>query len=1136
MRFAFFVLVFVSVSAHAGEFGPGAGEPDTPSESYGATIRPTEPRSAEEEQSGFHLPPGFDIELVAAEPDIAKPLNMAFDAVGRLWISDTVEYPYPAAQGVEPRDSIKVISDTDGDDRLDTTTVFADKLNIPIGLLPYGDGVIAFSIPNLYYLRDTDGDGRCDTREVIIGPFDTSRDTHGMINSLRRGYDGWIYACHGFNNQSSVAGRDGWKVEMTSGNTFRFRPDGERVEHFTHGQVNPFGMTIDQWGNWFTADCHSKPITQLVRGGYYSSFGRPDDGLGFVPPMMEHLHGSTAISGLVLYDATNFPPEYRQQFYSGNVMTSRINRNALVQNGATFTASELPDFLTSDDPWFRPVDLQLAPDGSLYVADFYNRVIGHYEVPLDNPNRDRFRGRIWRISSKTSASSAAVHTRAKLAWLDMLVDAPEQNVRESMELLERPEALWLSFRHGTLDESAIARALDDDDRRTRVHAALIAAEMPQWSTIVRQAIQRRLQDDEPLAVRAAAEALGRHPDSTTIDLLLRRLKDVPPTDPILHQTIRIAVRDTLATPGLVGVDELAAYFGGDQEGDFLSILRGLTTPLAGRALSSFFSQMPQSESLDMSLVQHAIKTLPQVEIDSLVVMLQARVEGDLHASENLLNDLAKVADKSPAARQWAKAWTQQRLQSVIEPQLAEAHHVVAWHTESGLGRWPTQSRASSDGQSRQVHSSFPLGETYVGHATSEPFPCPPTLEFWIVGHEGSPTEPALKKSFVRLVDASSGVSLRSAAPPRSDTAAKVAWDLSDVEDTLVVVEAIDGDSRKAYAWIAFGDFSDSRLNVHSLARDIETWLNVVTAYQLTEMQTAIERLLALPERLDTSSRLNLLLVLAKLRGDREAIAVVQAIQLVPRPIELLPELQEQILDENRQAFDLTWLKQAASKLTRASQQRLAVSLAARRESLPWLVTAASEGWIASDLLRVKDVRSAIDSLADKSTREAAAALVAALPSEDTQRTELIATTLIDYQKGEVDLTAGAALFQKHCVACHQIAGVGGLVGPQLDGVGGRGAERLLQDILDPDMNVDAAFRSTALVLNNGTVVVGLVRNETPSTIEVIESTGKPLLVAVDEIEDRKSTMRSLMPSGIQELLGVDNVKHLIAFLVSKRGS
>src|SRR3954469_6102522 len=117
--------------------------------------------------------------------------------------------------------------------------------------------------------------------------------------------------------------------------------------------------------------------------------------------MMDHRHGSTAICGLVKYSGENFPEEFRGDFYSGNVMTSRINRNKPEYHGSTIKAIEQPDFLTTNDPWFRPVDIQIGPDGAMYIADFYNRIIGHYEVPLPHPGRDRTSGRIWRVTYKT---------------------------------------------------------------------------------------------------------------------------------------------------------------------------------------------------------------------------------------------------------------------------------------------------------------------------------------------------------------------------------------------------------------------------------------------------------------------------------------------------------------------------------------------------------------------------------------------------------------------------------------------------------------------------------------------------------------------------------------------------------------
>ena len=277
-------------------------------------------------------------------------MNMAFDARGRLWVSGSTEYPYPAPANRPGRDSIRVLEDTNRDGRADKVTVFADGLSIPIGLYPYKNGVIAFSIPNIWFFDDTDGDGKADRREILYGPFDYLHDTHGMNNAFRRGFDGWLYANHGWANTSTVRGRDGNEVVLAGGNTYRVRPNGARIEHFTHGQVNPFGMTFDPLGDLFNADCHTRPIMLLLRGGYYDSFGRPHNGLGYVPPVMEHSHGSTAIAGTTRYTGLNFPPQFRGNMFVGNVMTSRVNRDSVHERRASLQAIEEPDFVVSTTP------------------------------------------------------------------------------------------------------------------------------------------------------------------------------------------------------------------------------------------------------------------------------------------------------------------------------------------------------------------------------------------------------------------------------------------------------------------------------------------------------------------------------------------------------------------------------------------------------------------------------------------------------------------------------------------------------------------------------------------------------------------------------------------------------------------
>ncbi|MBF8254106.1 MAG: membrane-bound dehydrogenase domain protein, partial [Deltaproteobacteria bacterium] len=300
-------------------------------------------------------------------------------------------------------------------------TIFAEGLNIPIGLYPFctpnaGGGLawkcIAWSIPNIWLFEDTDGDGQADKREVLYGPFDHTRDTHGNQASFKRGFDGWLYATHGFNNDSHVKGRDGHEVHLNSGNTYRMRLDGARLEQHTWGQVNPFGTAWDPFGNLYSSDCHSAPTYQLLAGGYYPSFGKPHDGLGFAPVLMEHSHGSTAIDGMVYYADDLWPAEFHGNIFVGNVMTSRANRDRLEFHGSSPQAIELDDFVKTDDPWFRPVDQQLGPDGAFYIADFYNRIIGHYEVPLQHPGRDRERGRLWRVVYKGADGTAKLRPRA----------------------------------------------------------------------------------------------------------------------------------------------------------------------------------------------------------------------------------------------------------------------------------------------------------------------------------------------------------------------------------------------------------------------------------------------------------------------------------------------------------------------------------------------------------------------------------------------------------------------------------------------------------------------------------------------------------------------------------------------------
>src|SRR5581483_977072 len=220
-------------------------------------------------------------------------------------------------------------------------------------------------------------------------------------------------------------------------------------------------------------------------------------------------HGSTAIAGVVFYAATNFPPAFRENIFVGNVMTCRIDRDSLEDHGSTRIAKEESDFLSCDDPWFRPVDLQLGPDGAIYMADFYNRIIGHYEVPLDHPGRDRQRGRIWRITYKGTNGPVQLPqlkdfnlAKASVGKLIEELGNPNFTVRmlamneltdrigpaaigpvtkmmrsKKARIFQKIHGLWVLYRAGALEPNILAAAAQDPSPAVRVHAMKVFSEM-----------------------------------------------------------------------------------------------------------------------------------------------------------------------------------------------------------------------------------------------------------------------------------------------------------------------------------------------------------------------------------------------------------------------------------------------------------------------------------------------------------------------------------------------------------------------------------------------------------------------------------------------------------------------------------
>jgi putative heme-binding domain-containing protein len=1077
---------------------------------FAAGVRTTPWLSPSDEQKHFQLPPGFEINLVAAEPDIQKPLNMAFDERGRIWLTCSVEYPYAAPTDRPAKDTIKILEDIDADGRYEKITTFADGLNIPMGIHPWKGGCVAFSIPNIWHFEDTDADGVCDKRTVLYGPFDTSRDTHGMVNSFRCGWDGWIYACHGFNNDSRVKGRDGHEIHMQSGNVFRFQLDGSRLEHFTHGQVNPFGMCFDELFNIFTADCHSKPIYQLLRGGYYPSFGKPHDGLGFVPPMMNHLHGSTAICGLVKYSGENFPEEYRGDFYSGNVMTSRINRNKPEYHGSTIKAIEQPDFLSTTDPWFRPVDIHIGPDGAMYILDFYNRIIGHYEVPLPHPGRDRTSGRIWRVAYKGQVNPIK----------------PEPAIAEI--------AVWSRYDQPDTTDDLLAAAKHQSPM-VRTHVMKMLAERPNWTPPLEKAAVTALADREAFVARAAADALGRHPEPSQLRPLLGRLRATPAEDALLLHTLRMAIRDHIAA--VQDVSDLDEIQLSDAElRDVAAVCVAVPSAVAADLLLRYLKAHSDHVT---EYLQHAAKHASGSTIQEVVRIAKAKAGSNYPSQAQIVLSLAsglkqRDAGDTSQITQWASQVTAQLLESGDSDRIAWTAIPID-NLPPSENPWVIVPRPSRDGDKTSLfYYSLPKGEQRTGIYRSGTFAIPKELSFWCAGHSGVPSQPLNDGNFVRIRDAKTHEILAESRPPRNDTARRFTWNLTDHAGKQGYVELIDGDNGNAYAWLAVGRFFLDALNPGQEAGRQQLAAEIIGKLKLDTFRPHLATLLAGPET-ESTARTAIAQALVALDPDARAAALAAALADPALPAEMRPRIGDAITVKSDSEY-LDNLRTVMQRVPTRLQTTLADTLAGDAPGAALLLTLIESGHATPRLLLAPALKNKLGALNDAHLNERATSITAKLPPADAILDTLIIERRRAFARATTNSDRGQAVYAKHCAACHKIADKGALVGPQLDGIGNRGLDRLLEDILDPNRNVDIAFRTTTLRLSDGRVLSGLVRREEGNQIILADPQGKEFSIPKADIDEQQKTSLSLMPANVSEIVTPEEFADLMAYLLNQRAS
>lgn len=410
------------------------------------------------------VPADFDLQLFAAEPDIVKPIYMAWDERGRAWVVEARDYPHGlVAEGEPGHDSIKICEDTDGDGRADKFTVFADQLNLATSLVFVDGGILVSEARHMLFLKDTDGDEKADVRHIILPGWGVG-DTHAQQSNLARGFDNWLYGSVGYSNfRGNVGGRD---MQFGQG-VFRFKPDGSALEFLHQFNNNTWGFGLNAHGDVFGSTANGNPsfygyLPAHILNPTQPGFGRRGGG-GFRPGyrldgnneperptanvrrlpsakslapgmrmhpntpnvrMVDNFGGYTAAAGHAFMVSDALPPRLHGKALVTEPTAKLIGIMDIQPDGGGYQATDGGNLLASTDEWMSPIFADVGPDGAVWVIDFYSFIIQHNPTPslqsagvqartgrggayqTENDLRDKSHGRIYRVVWKDAPKSS----------------------------------------------------------------------------------------------------------------------------------------------------------------------------------------------------------------------------------------------------------------------------------------------------------------------------------------------------------------------------------------------------------------------------------------------------------------------------------------------------------------------------------------------------------------------------------------------------------------------------------------------------------------------------------------------------------------------------------------------------------